>query len=176
MASAIMTMMRTPLYIDPLSFVLKAMMSVKSVNVSYSRNEGLLLPGLATDRKARYADSTARSKHRACPSFWAIRTPTWSAIAPGISRSMRQPRMAERQSVSEQTYQENYSANLNLRAQLEPFDDLKIDLEASRNESRNQQGFFRFDDAIGDWQFESPQDEGNFTTTILTADCLYPGR
>ena len=38
------------LFIDPISFVLKAMMSVKSVNVSYSRNEGHLLPGLATER------------------------------------------------------------------------------------------------------------------------------
>ena len=46
---------KPPLYIDPVSFVLKAMMSVKSINVSYSRNEGLLLPGLATSRKARYA-------------------------------------------------------------------------------------------------------------------------
>ena len=55
-----------------------------------------------------------------------------------------------------------------MRAQLEPFDDLKIDLEATRNESRNQQSFFRFDEAIGDWQFESPQDGGNFTTTVFT--------
>ena len=67
-----------------------------------------------------------------------------------------------------QTYQENYSANLSMRAQLEPIDDLKIDLEASRNESRNQQSFFRFDEALGDWQFESPQNGGNFTTTVFT--------
>ena len=160
---------KPPLYIDPVSFVLKAMMSVKSVNVSYSRNEGLLLPGLATDRKARYAGFDSALEAPGLPfllghqntDLQGNRTGDFALDAASRGWLSDNPYL-------NQTYQENYSANLNMRAQLEPFDDLKIDLEASRNESRNQQSFFRFDDALGDWQFESPQDGGNFTTTILT--------
>ncbi len=160
---------KPPLYIDPVSFVLKAMMAVKSVNVSYSRNEGLLLPGLATDRKARYAGFDSALEAPGLPfllghqntDLQGNRTGDFALDAASRGWLTDNPYL-------NQTYQENYSANLNLRAQLEPFDDLKIDLEASRNESRNQQSFFRFDDALGDWQFESPQDGGNFTTTILT--------
>ena len=82
---------KPPLYIDPVSFVLKAMMSVKSINVSYSRNEGLLLPGLG-HRAARRAmlDSTVRSRPPACRSCWATRTPTSTETARATSPWMRQ--------------------------------------------------------------------------------------
>ena len=160
---------KPPLYIDPLSFVLKAMMSVKSVNVSYTRNEGILLPGLNTDLKARYAGFDAALESPGLPfllgqqntDLSGNRTGDFALDAAGRGWLTDNPYI-------NQTYQENYSASLNLRAQLEPIEDLKIDLEASSNESRNQQSFFRFDEALGDWQFESPQDGGNFTTTIFT--------
>ena len=160
---------KPPLYIDPVSFVLKAMMSVKSVNVSYSRNEGLLLPGLAPDRKARYAGFDSALEAPGLPFLLGHQNTDLAGNRTGdFALDAASRGWLSDNPYQNQTYQENYSANLNLRAQLEPFDDLKIDLEASRNESRNQQSFFRFDDAIGDWQFESPQDGGNFTTTILT--------
>ena len=160
---------KPPLYIDPISFVLKAMMSVKSVNVSYSRNEGLLLPGLATDRKARYAGFDSALEAPGLPfllghqntDLYGNRTGDFALDAASRGWLSDNP-------YQNQTYQENYSANLSMRAQLEPIDDLKIDLEATRNESRNQQSFFRFDEALGDWQFESPQNGGNFTTTVFT--------
>ena len=160
---------KPPLYIDPVSFVLKAMMSVKSINVSYSRNEGLLLPGLATSRKARYAGFDSALEAPGLPfllghqntDLYGNRTGDFALDAASRGWLSDNP-------FQNQTYQENYSANLNMRAQLEPIDDLKIDLEATRNESRNQQSFFRYDEAIGDWQFESPQDGGNFTTTVFT--------
>ncbi len=160
---------KPPLYIDPISFVLKAMMSVKSVNVSYSRNEGLLLPGLATERKARYAGFDSALEAPGLPfllghqntDIYGNRTGDFALDAASRGWLSDNP-------YQNQTYQENYSANLSMRAQLEPIDDLKIDLEATRNESRNQQSFFRFDEALGDWQFESPQNGGNFTTTVFT--------
>ena len=160
---------KPPLYIDPLSFVLKAMMSVKSVNVSYTRNEGLLLPGLASDLKARYGGFDAALESPGLPFLLGHqntdlngnRTGDFALDAAGRGWLTNNPYI-------NQTYQENYSSNLNLRAQLEPIEDLKIDLEATRSESRNQQSFFRFDEALGDWQFQSPQNGGNFTTTIMT--------
>ncbi len=160
---------KPPLYIDPLSFVLKAMMSVKSLNMSYSRNEGILLPGLAVDRKARYAGFDETFESPGLPfllghqntDLQGNRTGDYAVEAANNGWLTASP-------YQNQTYQENYTSNLNLRAQVEPIDDLKIDLDASRTESRNQQSFFRFDDAIGDWQFESPQDGGNFTSTIMT--------
>ena len=160
---------KPPLYIDPVSFVLKAMMSVKSLNMSYSRNEGLLLPGLAVDRKARYAGFDEAFEAPGLPfllghqntDLQGNRTGDYAVEAANNGWLSASP-------FQNQTYQENYSASLNLRAQLEPIDDLKIDLDASRTESRNQQSFFRFDEALGDWQFESPQDGGNFTSTIMT--------
>lgn len=160
---------KPPLYIDPISFVLKAMMSVKSVNMSYSRNEGLLLPGLSVDRKARYAGFDEALESPGLPflvghqntDLQGNRTGDFALDAADRGWLSANPNQ-------NQTYQENYTATLNLRAQLEPIDDLKIDLDASRTESRNQQSFFRFDDALGDWQFESPQDGGNFTSTIMT--------
>ena len=160
---------KPPLYIDPISFVLKAMMSVKSLNMSYSRNEGLLLPGLAVDRKARYAGFDEAFEAPGLPfllghqntDLQGNRTGDYAVDAANQGWLSANP-------YQNQTYQENYTATLNLRAQLEPIDDLKIDLDASRTESRNQQSFFRFDDALGDWQFESPQDGGNFTSTIMT--------
>ena len=90
------------LYIDPVSFVLKAMMAVKSVNVSYSRNEGLLLPGLAPDRKARYGGFDSALEAPGLPFLLDTRTRTSTATGRGTSPSMRRAeRLAEQQPVPE---------------------------------------------------------------------------
>ena len=65
-------------------------------------------------------------------------------------------------------YTESYSENFNVRANLEPIRDFKIELTANRNISRNYQSFFRYDDDLQDYVNESANETGNFTATVLT--------
>ena len=68
-----------------------------------------------------------------------------------------------------------FSEDLNVTATFEPIKDLRINLTASRNESYNNQEFFRWNDTLfyddgsfdpaGGFVSESPITTGNFTTT-----------
>ena len=47
---------------------------------------------------------------------------------------------------------------------------MKIELTATRQESRNLQSFFRFNDdpLVNDYEFQSPVETGNFSASIIT--------
>ena len=103
-----------------MSFVLKAMMSVKSINVSYSRNEELLArSGHGPQGALCWIRQCARG---AGPAFLLgqqntdlVGNRTGDFALDAASRGWLSDNPYQNQ-----TYQENYSANLNVRAQLEP--------------------------------------------------------
>jgi cell surface protein SprA len=51
---------------------------------------------------------------------------------------------------------------------IEPIKHFKIELTANRSNSRNNQSFFRYDEAIEDWVHESPSENGNFSATVMS--------
>ncbi len=157
------------LIIDPITFVLKAMMSVRNVSGSFSRNEGLLVPGFDLSRKASFAgmDDAFESPgllfllgHQNTD-LTGEKVGDFALMAADNDWLIANPDQ-------NQNYMENYSSNLNFRATLEPFKDFKVELTGTRTESRDIQSFFRYDEALQDWSFQSPQNTGNFTSTILS--------
>ena len=65
-------------------------------------------------------------------------------------------------------YTETYSENINVRANLEPIRDFKIEVTANRNISRNYQSFFRWDDDVQDYVNQAANETGNYTATVVT--------
>jgi cell surface protein SprA len=71
----------------------------------------------------------------------------------------------------------NHSQNMNFRATLEPFKDLRIDLTMDRNYSENENQYYRFNDTIQDWQVQNPVQTGNlsFSTIAIATSFATPG-
>lgn len=69
-------------------------------------------------------------------------------------------------------YMRNKTENITARASVEPFPDVKIDINANRNLSRNYSEFFRwaYDSVSGTYDFEhqSPTESGNFSMSFIS--------
>jgi len=59
-----------------------------------------------------------------------------------------------------QQYSETYQETWNVRANIEPIKHFKIELTANRQEGRSKNSFFRFNDDLGDFEFQSPMETG----------------
>lgn len=65
-------------------------------------------------------------------------------------------------------YTKGTSENLNLRASLEPFPDVRVELTASRTYSLNSSEFYRWDPTIGDYSSQSRMENGAFSVSIIS--------
>ncbi len=153
--------------INPLHVVLRLLMSVRNVSGTYTRNEGIMLPGFAP--KPRFVGMDENFVAPGIPFVmgWQntdlLGNPSgnfaldaaangWMSTSPFLN----------------QAYSETFSENWNARANLEPIKHLKIELTANRQEMRNNQSFFRFVPDAEEFQFQSPMEMGNFTASIIT--------
>lgn len=144
---------------------LKFLMALKSVNFTYGIREGTLLPGFNKSPFILGMDSSF-----AAPGIpfllgsqdpnirFAARDNNWMALG------------------TEQTtpFSQNRSVDFTYRANIEPFTDLKIQLDGKKNQSANYSEIFRFD--TGDLDLDSISNEfvsisqnrtGNYTISTL---------
>ncbi|MBI3510405.1 MAG: cell surface protein SprA [Bacteroidetes bacterium] len=60
------------------------------------------------------------------------------------------------------------SQNLTMRATLEPYPDVKIELTANRTYSMNKSEFYHWNPNTGNWEIQSPTENGTFSISIIT--------
>ncbi len=158
---------KVKLEINPLEHFLRLMMMIENVSATYSRNEGMLLPGYG--QKARYAGF---DENFSAPGWEFLvghqntnilgdRTGDFATFAADQGWLVEQPNL-------NQQFTETYTETFNARANLQPLKHLKIELTANRNVTRNYTSFYRFNDDLGDWLNESPNETGQFSSTIFT--------
>lgn len=152
---------------NPLHTVLRLMMMVRNVSGSYTRNEGILLPG--------YANSTnmfGMDKNFEGPGVGFIlgqqNTDIRGDQAYNYALDAADNGWLVQSQFQNQAYSETYSETWNMRANIEPIKHFKIELTANKQSSRNKSSFFRFDDDLQDYVFDSPTETGNFTATVIT--------
>lgn len=148
-----------------LEYVARIIMSLKNVNVTYSMNNGTILPGYSHFTNMMGMDGNFAGptpgfifgdqrdiRDDAVKNDWLVKTP-----------SINTP------------YTRTSSENLNIRANIEPIPNLKIEVTAVKTTSKNQSEFFRWrindtlpDGSIGDrFKSQSPMETGNFSMSFL---------
>lgn len=152
---------------NPLNAALRLIMSLRNVSGSYTRNEGILLPGYANGTQILGMDENfegpgigfivgqQNTDLLGNPNGnYAINAASngWLVQAPFLN----------------QQYSETYTENWNVRANIEPFKYFKIELTANRTESENLQSFFRYDEDLDEYLFESSMQNGNFSASIIS--------
>jgi cell surface protein SprA len=153
--------------IDPLEGLARVLMTVRAGTVTYSQNSGILLPGydrgtnalgmapgfdapgfgfVTGQQNENFSGDPVRDFARnAAANGWLVQTP-----------SIFQP------------YTNTRAETFNARLSLEPFRGMRIELLANRTLAENRQSFFRWNEDIGDYVNDSPQENGNFSVSILT--------
>lgn len=153
--------------INPLHVVLRLMMAVRNVSGSYTRNEGILLPGF--DRTTRFVGMDPTFTAPGIPFILGhqntdlLGNPSGNFALEAAERGW----MVTSPYVNQQ-YAETFSETWNARANIEPIKHFKIELTANRQETRNNQSFFRFVEDLNAYDFQSPMETGNFSASIIT--------
>ncbi|MEQ9426448.1 MAG: cell surface protein SprA [Cyclobacteriaceae bacterium] len=116
--------------------LLRLLMSVRSLNLSYSIREGTTLPGFGPRAFLFGMDSS-------------FNAPGWGFILGSQDSDIRFDAanngwLAKSQSLTS-SFIQNRTTDLNLRAQIEPLPDLRIQLDAKKSVGGNFQEIFRFD-------------------------------
>lgn len=143
-------------------------MMIRNVQGSYTKNEGMMLPGYARTVNFAGFDDTFDGPGlgfllgeqntdvfgKPLPQNYAVSAATkgWLINSPYLNNQ----------------YSETYSETWNYKINLEPMRYLKIEISANRQEGRNLTSFFRFVPDSNSFQFQSPLETGNFTASINT--------
>ena len=153
--------------INPIEHILRFVMGVQNISGTFSRNEGILLPGYGQTSRWGGLDDDLKAPgilflvgHQNTD-LYGDRTSDFAINAAEQGWLVQQPYL-------NQQYTESFTENFNIRMNIEPIKHFKIELTANRSTSRNQQSFFRYDELSEDWIYESPNETGNFTATVMS--------
>ena len=153
--------------INPLHTALRFLMMVRNVSGSYTRNEGILLPGYGRQTNVIGMDPNFEAPGLPFVMGWQNTNLLGEETGNFALQAAENGWMTTSQFQNQQ-YSETFSESWNVRANIEPIKYLKIELTANRQESRNENSFFRYDADLDAFEFESPLETGNFTASIIT--------
>ncbi len=149
-----------------LDYVAKLFMTLKSVSLIYSQNEGTLLPGYSRTSNIVGMD----------PGF----------NAPGIAfvlghqfenfnrQAALRGWLVDNEFINSQ-YMQTYTEDFNFRVNLEPLPNMRVEITAQQNRTLNNGNFFRFNNDLQRYLEESAFQSGSFTTTMIAWRTAFTG-
>ena len=140
-------------------------LGVKNISISYSENRGTLMPGFVPQ-----------------PSFLGQQ---WSSMAPSIPFVLGSQREIRNTAASKgwitqdsslnTQFKQNSSTNLTLRSTVEPIKQFRIELNASKNISSNNQEYFRWDNIQNGFNSFSPTETGSYSISFISFPTAFVG-
>ncbi len=133
----------------------------KNINVTYSVNDGTVLPGYKPRTNILGMDN-------------GFQAPGWNFIMGLQDKNFAEDAFdrgwLSKDSLINQPYMMNHNTKLNLRATFEPFDGLRVDLTANQNLSRNTSEFFIANNngLLPDENERGFRESGNFSMSYLS--------
>lgn len=150
-----------------LESALRLLMSLKNATVNYQLNQGTILPGY-------------RLRTQLVGNNWEINAPGIPFII-GLQDDQFRFKAAQHDWLVKDTtlnslYMQNYTENLTVNANLEPFKDFRINVEINRRMVRNFQEVFRYDELTGEYVSQSPVEGGSFSMSYWSFPTALKGR
>ena len=140
-------------------------LGIKNISFSYSQNRGTLLPGFLPQPKLLGQD--------------------WSTMAPslpfvfGSQKDIRNLAGSSGWITQDTTlnsqYKQNSSTNLTFRSTVEPIKQFRIELNASKNTSSNNQEYFRWDNIYNGFNSFSPTETGSYSVSFISFPTAFVG-
>jgi cell surface protein SprA len=155
----------------------RALMSVRSVTLSYSATDGTVLPGFMpqprifgsgnyTPDKEMYGDLSGQTTAPGIPFLlgWQDKD---------FARNAAEKGWITRDTTLNAPYVMTHSESFNFRANVEPFPDLKIDVNANRTYSERTTEFYNYDTSTREFNPFNKSIRGNFTMSINTMNTAF---
>lgn len=153
--------------IDPLEGFARILMTLRTGTITYSQNSGTLLPGY--DRKT---NAFGMDPGFGAPGFGFItgqqnHNLSGDPVRDFATTAANNGWLVQTPSIF-QAYANTRVETINGRVSLEPFRGMRIEVTANRTISENRQSFFRWNNELNDYVNDSPQENGNFSVSMLT--------
>lgn len=153
-----------PNAITGLDYAAKVLMSLKNMSLVYSQNEGTFLPGYNRGSNIIGMD----------PGFNApgIDFVLGHQISDFNKQAALKKWLVENEYINQQ-YMETYTEDFNLRVNLEPINNLRIEFNAMRSKSSNDGSFYRYNNDLQKYLQESQFQSGNFSISMNTWNTIW---
>ena len=139
----------------------RILISVKKVSFSYTVNNGVGLPGFM------HTPNMFGMSNAMAPGWGFVLGQKSNVLQKSINKGW-----LSTDSTFNQAYSERHTDAYNYKVQLEPFNDLKIEIAGTRNYAKNFSEYFRADD-MGIFQFYTPTTGGNYSISWLMASTSF---
>ena len=141
-------------------------MGVRNITLSYSQNEGTLLPGYMPGTRMMGLTRTGNDL-----------APGWPFVLGWQNNDFLKKAADERwlttDTLINNPYIMTHTDNFNFRSTFEPIKGIRVDIIANRRFSENLNEYYKYDDASGTYQFSSKVTTGNFSMTYITMGSMF---
>jgi cell surface protein SprA len=147
---------------------LRFLMMVRNANVTYAKNEGMMLPGY--NQRAGMLGQNGQFSAPGLGFAFGQQNTDWQGNLTdrNFAVLMSENGYLVNSPYLNNQYTETATTNWSAKASIEPIKYLKIELTANRQDGRNLSSFFRFNPDSMEYQFQSPLETGNFSASINT--------
>ncbi len=160
-----------------IQYTARALMGIRSVSLSYSSTDGTILPGFMpepalfgsgkyTPDKSMFGDFSQQSTAPGIPFLlgWQDKDFAMKAAAKG---------WITRDTTLNSPYVMTHNETFNIRSNVEPFPDLRIDVSANRSYSEKSTEYYNYNSATNKFDPENKSLTGNFTMSINTMNTAF---
>ncbi len=154
---------KDPNEITILDYIARTVMMVRNFSFSVTQNNGTVLPGYRPNTTVLGMSTTSPYGNTFAPGFGFV----MGGQDPNIHNELAGAGYMTTANHN-MPYTRNTTLNYNGRANIEPFNDFKIEVTANRNYSKNQTMFFIFDPMDGVFEERNPLETGNFSMSFIT--------
>ena len=160
---------KTPNHANPLlAMLIKPIISLKKITFTYSENGGTTLPGFM--HRPKYMGMNVFQQF--APGYEFVfggqYDNTYEAWLDNIANNAN---WITRDTILNQQYLKNKTRDLQVKALFEPYYDLRIDVNITRNLSKNHSQLFKIRN--GEFQHLVPTDKGAYSFTYITLPTMF---
>jgi len=144
--------------------ILRVLMSLRSINASYTLREGTFLPGFTGKPFLFGMDSS-------------FNAPGWPFILgdqdPNIRFQLAREGLITKNPELTAPFTQTRTEDYNLRADLEPFKEFQVQLNMKKTKNTSYEEIFRFDEQAGEFVTLSPTRSGGYAVSFLTINTAF---
>lgn len=144
----------------------RLLMTVRTGSLTYSQTNGTLLPGYGRKTNIIGMDNFG------APGLGFVLGQQNDDLNGDPVRDFARTAAANGWLVRNQSifnpYTTTRNENITARLSLEPFKGMRVELNANRTAARNQRSFFRWNEALGTYVNDNPNENGSFSVSLLT--------
>jgi cell surface protein SprA len=152
--------------INPLEGLARVLMAVRTGTITYSQNNGMLLPGWNRGPNVLGMDGGFGA-----PGFGFILGEQNSNLSGDVVRDFASEAASKGWLVKNESiftpHTQTRTENITARLSIEPFKGMRIDVSANRTIGGNRNSFFRWRESEGRYVNDSPRESGNFSVSMF---------